>query len=128
MRWFLWNVIAFVTVLSLPFLLLFAWILFLQADKTGSHSKWRRTLGWLSLTSGSGLFVVTLAVLFTQNCHIDQGDWSCVSRWESFTRVVVRSSPLLILLGVLGYRKTRVLMVLCVLAIAFDCVMYDMTR
>jgi len=128
MHWFLWNALPFVAVFSPPILLFFAWILFLHADKTGPHSKWRRTLGWLSLTSVSGLFLVTLAVLFTQNCHIDQGDWSCVSRWESFTRVVVRSSPVLILLGVLGYRKTRVLMVLCVLTIAFDCVMYDMTR
>jgi hypothetical protein len=105
MRWFLWNALGFLSVFSPPFLLFFAWIQFLHADKMTSHLNWRRILGWLSITSASGLFLVTLTVLFTQNCHIDQGDWSCVSRWESFTRVVIRTSPVLLLLGVLGYRK-----------------------
>ncbi len=55
-------------------------------------------------------------------------DCSCVSRWEDFTRFVVRGSPVLIVLALLGRKGTRILVALATVAMAFDCVMIDMMQ
>jgi hypothetical protein len=125
---FLLTVFSVAAFFSPPFLLFFAWNRLVQPSQTGVQAKWRRVLDWVSLPVVSALWVAFLAMFFTNNCNADRGDWSCVGRWLSFAGPVVRGTPVLILLGILGTARVRIFVVLCSLAIAFDCVLVDMMR
>ena len=120
------NAISLFAMISPPFLLFFAWKRLLKKDGDHALPKWRSVLAWAALLSVSTLLVTCIVAFFTIPCNVDLGDWSCVDRWRSFTRIVIRTSPLLILLALLGQRGTRILGTLTVLAIDFDCVMVDM--
>ena len=123
---FLFNAISLFAMISPPFLLFFAWKRLLDKDTSQPLPRWRAMLGWAALLSISALLITCVVAFFTIPCNVDLGDWSCVARWRSFTRVVVRGSPFMILLAILGRKGTRILAALTVLAIDFDCIMVDM--
>jgi hypothetical protein len=52
--------------------------------------------------------------------------WSRVITWRSFAGTVVRLTPVVIVLVLLGAKRTRILTIVSGLAIAFDCVLIDM--
>src|ERR1700738_4394043 len=122
------NVLGFISLFSPPFLLGFTWKRFFEPHESQSQPKWRTILAWLALLSVSSPMAACIGAFVTNHCNTDQGDWSCVVRWESFTRFVLRSTPVLIVLGFLGRKGTQIFAVLSVLAMAFDCVLIDMTR
>jgi len=85
-------------------------------------------VAWLAVLSGSALLFGCIGAFLTDRCNTDTGDWSCVSRFETFTRLVLRSTPVLLLLALLGRKGTRLLTALAALAMAYDCIMIDMMR
>jgi hypothetical protein len=109
---------------SPPFLLFFAWKRVLSTPQP--IPKWRAILDWGALLSISALLVTFVVAFLTNNCNADLGDWSCVIRWRSFAGIVIRSSPVMILLALFGRKGTRILGALTVLAIDFDCILVDM--
>lgn len=82
-------------------------------------------LDWIALLFVSGLFVVCLVAVVTIPCDVDRLGWSCVATWRSFSALVVRTTPLFILLAAVGRKGTRILSILWVIAINFDCIVID---
>ena len=120
-------VVGLVSLFSPPLLLFFAWKRFFQSKDGESQPRWRSVLAWLALLSVSGLLAVCIwATATIPSCNVDLGDWSCVVRWRSFTRSVLRTAPILIFLAFLGRKGTQILAALSVLAISYDCLVIDM--
>jgi hypothetical protein len=119
------NLVGLVSLLSPPFLAFFAWRRFLKSPI--QRQTWVKiTIDWVAIVSVSGLSVVCLIAFFTIPCDVDRFGWGCVARWRSFSAVVVRLSPLFIALGAVGRKGTRILSILWVIAVNFDCLMVDM--
>jgi hypothetical protein len=123
---FLFNPISLVSMLSPPFLLLFAWIRFLNPRETQSQPRWRTILAWAAILAVSSLMAVCIVAFLTIPCNVDLGDWSGVARWRSFTRFVIQCSLFVILLALFGRKGTRIPTALAVVAIDFDCLLVDM--
>ena len=79
----------------------------------------------MALLSVSGLFAVCIIAVLTIPCDGDRFGWSCVRKWRSYSGLVVRSAPLFLLLAAAGRKGTRILSILWVLAVNFDCLMVD---
>jgi hypothetical protein len=122
----LFNIISVFCMLSPPVLLCIAWGRFLQTNEAGAQPKWRRIVGALSLTAISSSLVICVVKFFGYRCDAGAGDWSCVIEWRSFAGIVLRLTPALLVLAILGARRTRILIVVSVIAIAFDCILIDM--
>lgn len=118
------DLLSICCMFSPPFLLFFVWKGLLSASQP--ITKWRAILEWGALLSISALLVTFIVALLTNNCNADLGDWSCVVRWRSFTGLVIRFSPIMILVALFGRKGTRILGTLTVLAIDFDCILVDM--
>ncbi len=121
----MFDVLGYVCMLSPPFLLGFAWAGFFESD-TRPQAKWCRILGAVNLSAVSALLVVCVVKFLGNKCNADAGDWSCVIAWRSFAGWVMRIAPFLLLLAILGARRTRILTFLSVLAIVFDVILVDM--
>src|SRR6266850_4087074 len=120
----LFDALSVWCIFSPPFLLFFAWKRLLSAPQP--ITKWRAILAWGALLSISALLVTFIVAFLMNNCNADLGDWSCVVRWRSFAGLVIRSSPVMILLALFGEKGTQILGALTVLAIDFDCILVDM--
>ena len=121
----LFNIVSYFCVFSPPFLLGFAWAGFLKRD-TSPQAKWHRILGVVNLCAVTALLVVCVVKFLGNNCNADAGDWSCVIEWRSFAGWVMRIAPFLLVLAILGARRTRILTFLSVVAIVFDVILVDM--
>jgi len=87
---------------------------------------WKIAIDWISVISVSGLSVVCLIAFLTIPCDVDRFGWGCVAKWRSFSAVIVRLTPLFLVLGAIGRKGTRILSILWVIAVNFDCLMVDM--
>src|SRR5260370_17234277 len=121
------NIISIFCMVSPPFLAFFVWKKFLESQHCHKTDKWRTLIGWIAVLSVSGLFVVCVFAFFTIPCDVRRYGWGCVAKWRAFSAGVVRVSPLFLVLAAFGKRGTRILSVLWVIAINFDCLMIDMT-
>ncbi len=122
----IFDIISVCAMLSPPFLLFFAWRGQLDMSATQPLPRWRAIAAWVALLSISVLLVACVVAFLTIPCNVDLGDWSCVARWRTFTRFVIRCSPFMILLALLGRKRMRIFAALTVLAIDFDCLQVDM--
>jgi hypothetical protein len=57
---------------------------------------------------------------------VQKDNWASVAIWRSFTGDVVVIAPLLVLLAILGRKRTRILSVLLIIAVVLDCIAVDM--
>jgi hypothetical protein len=89
----------------------------------GKRSK--TVVDWMVLLSVSGLFVVCILAVLTIPGDVDRFGWSCERKWRSFSGLVVRLAPWFLLLAAAGRKGTRILSILWVLAVHFDCLMID---
>ena len=122
----MFNFLSLLSLLSPPFLALFAWKKFLEPSNAHEKPQWKTVVDWAAMLSVSGLFVVCVAAFLTIPCDVDLHGWACVAKWRSFSGYVVRTTPIFILLAAIGKKGTRILSVLWVLAVNFDCLMVDM--
>ena len=118
------SLLGLLSFFSPPFLIALIWRNFLKHSEN-PLPVWKALLHWVSIVSVSSFFAVCLTALLTVPCDVATFGWGCVARWQSFTGIVVRSTPLFILLGALGRNRTRILSMLLVIAVGFDCVMID---
>jgi len=122
----LFDLLAIFAVFSPPFLLGFAWFYFFSRNNVSQQPKWRLILGAVNFSAVSVLLVIFVVKFLRNNCNADAGDWSCVIAWRSFAASIMRLAPLLLVLSLLGVKRTRVLAFISVLAIVFDVVLVDM--
>jgi len=87
---------------------------------------WRIVPERLALLSVSGLYVVGVVAFFTIACSVELYGWGCVARWRSFSSAVLRLAPLFLILALFLRRGTRILLISCVIAVNFDCLLVDM--
>jgi hypothetical protein len=125
MKMVLCNLLSLVALISPPFLLVYAWKRLLERREP-LPPLWKRIIGWIGVLVVSCIFISCVFVLLTQNCRLDMGDWSCVARWRTFSGYIVEITPIAILLACFGRRGTRIVSALAALAIAYDCILYDM--
>jgi len=121
----MFNLAALLALVSPPFLAFFVWFKFLKAKSRPERPHWKTVIDWIAILSVSGLFAVCVIAVLTIPCDVDRLGWACVARWRSFSTVVVRLTPLFLALAAAGRRGTRIMSVLWVLAINFDCIMVD---
>jgi len=122
----MFNILGVLSFFSPPILAFFVWRKFLASSDVRGEARWKRAVDWISLVSVSGLFVVCVIAFFTIPCDVDRFGWSCVAKWRSFSGLVVRSTPLFLLLAAGGRKGTRILSILWILAVNFDCITVDM--
>jgi hypothetical protein len=121
----IFNLFGFLSLVSPPFLAFFVWFKFLKAKSLPERPHWKTVVDWTAILSVSGLFAVCVIAVLTIPCDVDRMGWACVARWRSFSTVVIRLTPLFLVLAAAGRRGTRIMSVLWVLAINFDCIMVD---
>jgi hypothetical protein len=121
----MFNLAALLALVSPPFLAFFVWFKFLTAKSLPERPRWKTVVDWIAILSVSGLFAVCVIAVLTIPCDVDRLGWACVARWRSFSIVVVRLAPLFLVLAAVGRRGTRIISVLWVLAMNFDCIMVD---
>ena len=122
----LFNLIGVAALFSPPILLIFIWIRLCRGLQVRVLPRWRMVVGWVGPCAVSLLFLACIIRMVTNPCHIDSGDWSCVIRWRAFTRIIVLITPFLLVLSLLARKGTRLATLCTALAIAFDCLMFDM--
>ena len=122
----LFNVVSLISLFSPPFLAFFVWKKFLQSTAELERPRWKTIVEWIAILSVSGFFVVCVIAFLTIPCDVGRYGWGCVARWRSFSGSVVRVTPLFVILAALGRRGTRILSVLWIIAVNFDCLMVDM--
>ena len=122
----LFNAVSLVSLLSPPFLAFFVWKIFLQSPTHLEKPQWKTIVEWIAILSASGLFVVCVIAFLTIPCDVGRYGWGCVARWRSFSGGIVRVTPFFVILAALGRRGTRILSVLWIIAVNFDCLMVDM--
>ena len=120
------NFFSVLSMIAPPFLALFAWKKFLRVPDRAERPRWKTVVEWTSLLAISALFVVCLIAVLTIPCNVDRFGWGCVATWRSFSAAVVRSTPAFLLLACIGRKGTRILSILWVLAINFDCLTVDL--
>jgi hypothetical protein len=74
----------------------------------------------------SGLLITCIIKFLGYRCVGGANDWSCVIAWRSFAGTVLRAVPLLLALSIFGARRTRILSIASILAIAIDVIAVDM--
>jgi hypothetical protein len=119
------NAVSLVCLFSPPILAFFVWKKFLQATEHLEKPRWKTIVEWIAILSVSGFFVVCVIAVLAIPCDVGRYGWDCVARWRSFSGGVVRVTPLFLVLAVLGRRGTRILSVLWIVAVNFDCLMVD---
>jgi len=122
----LFNVVSLVFLFSPPFLALFVWKKFLQSTAHLERPPWKTIVEWIAILSAWGSFLVCVIAFLTIPCDVDRYGWGCVARWRSFSGSAVRATPLFVILAAFGRRGTRILAVLWIIAVNFDCLMVDM--
>src|SRR5579872_1216104 len=122
----IFNVIGAFCLFSPPFLAFFVWKKFLSTRQTTRSHQWRDFVEWTAILSISGLFVASFIAFLTIPCNVDLYGWACVAKWRSFSSLVVRASPAFLLLAILGRKGTRILSILWIVTVNFDCIMIDM--
>jgi hypothetical protein len=122
----IFNFFGLLFLISPPFLSFFVWRQFLKSPISQQRFNWKTAIDWVAVLSVSGLFVVCLVAALAIPCDVDRFGWECVGRWRSFSGVVVRLTPVFLTLAVVGRKGTRILSILWVIAINFDCLMIDM--
>src|ERR1700731_955978 len=122
----LFHAVSLIVLFSPPFLAFFVWKKFLQSPTHLERPQWKTIVEWIAILSASGCFVVWVIAFLTIPCDVGRYGWGCVARWRSFSGSVVRVAPLFIILAALGRRGTRILSVLWIIAVKFDCLMVDM--
>jgi hypothetical protein len=122
----MFNFLGLLSFFSPPFLAFFAWKKFLEPSNAHEKHRWKALVDWIALLSVSGLFVVCVVAFLTIPCDVGLYGWACVAKWRRFSGYVVRTTPIFVLLAAIGKKGTRILSVLWVLAINFDCLMVDM--
>src|SRR5215471_1691257 len=120
------NFIGLLCLISPPFLAFFIWRNFLKSPIQQQKLDWKIVIQWSSIVSISGLWVACLAVVLTIPCDVDRFGWECVAKWRTFSAAVVRLTPLFVLFGAIGRKGTRILSILWVFTINFNCLMIDM--
>jgi hypothetical protein len=121
----MFNFLGLLSLVSPPFLAFFVWRKFLKTSDIQERPRWKTVVDWVAVLSVSGLFVVCVIAFLTIPCDVARLGWSCVAKWRSFSGLVVRSTPLFLLLATVGRKGTRILSMLWVLAVNFDCIMVD---
>jgi hypothetical protein len=121
----MFNLLGFLSLVSPPFLAFFVWFKFLKAKSPTERPRWKSVVDLIAILSVSGLIAVCVIAVITIPCDVDRLGWACVARWRSFSTVVVRLTPLFLVLAAAGRRGTRIMSLLWVLAINFDCIMVD---
>lgn len=122
----IFNFFGLLCLISPPFLAFFVWRKFLKSPSHHQKVNWKIAIDWISVISVSGLSVVCLIAFLIIPCDVDRFGWECVARWRTFSAVVVRLTPPFLILGAVGRKGTRILWVLWVIAVNFDCLMVDM--
>lgn len=117
--------LSLLSLVSPPFLAFSVWMKFLKARDVQGGTRSKTEADWMALLSASGLFVVCIIAVLTIPSDVDRFGWSGVRKWRSFSGLVVRSAPLFLLLAAAGRKGTRILSILWVLAVNFDCLMVD---
>ena len=112
--------------LSPPFLAYFVWRKFLASHDTRGTVKWKILLDWIAVLSVPALFVVCVVAFFTIPSDVARYGWRCVAKWRSFSAGILRSAPLFLILAARGRKGTRILSLVWVITINFDCIMVDM--
>ncbi|HEY2820740.1 MAG TPA: hypothetical protein VGJ06_06840 [Candidatus Acidoferrum sp.] len=123
----LFDAVVFVSVLSPPVLLFFAWWRFLRPRDPLSQPRWKTTIDWSSILLASAQFVVAVGAFLIIPCNVDLHGWECVARWLSFTRIILFTVPVLVILAFLGRKGTRMFVALSIVATALDCVAISTT-
>jgi hypothetical protein len=119
---YVFDALSVISFFSPPFLLASARTKLFSRSDAPPLGRWKAILGWVPVLSITTLLIACIVMFSTYQCNADQGDWSCVIRWENFTRIVVRATPVFLIL------KALELCVVSVLAIAFDCILIEMMR
>ena len=119
------DTLSIVFLFSPPFLIFFIWRKFLKSHGS-QRPRWKTILNWISILAVSGLFLGCTIAFFAIPCDVDRYGWECVVKWRSFTRIVVWSAPLFLALAAVGRNGTRILSIVLVIAVTFDCVLVDM--
>ena len=122
----MFNFFSVLSMIAPPFLAFFAWKKFLRPSDHGERPRWKAFVEWASLLAISALFVVCVIAVLTIPCNVDRFGWGCVATWRAFGAEVVRSTPAFLLMACVGRKGTRILSILWVLAINFDCLMVDL--
>ena len=122
----MFNLLGLLSFLSPPILAFFAWKKFLESPNPQGMPQWKSVVDWVALLSVSALFVVCVIAFLTIPCDVDLYGWGCVAKWRSFSGHVVRTTPFFVLLAATGRKGTRILSILWILAVNFDCLMVDM--
>ena len=122
----MFTIVSIMSFLCPPFLAFFVWRNFLRSSNTPDRPRWKTVLDWIALLSVSGLFVVCLIAFFTIPCNVDRVGWACVAKWRAFSVYVIRTAPGFVTLAAIGRKGTRILSILWILAVNFDCVLVDM--
>ena len=120
------NLVGLLSLISPPFLAFFVWRRFLKSPMQQQKLDWKVTIDWIAIVSVSGLSIVCLIAFLIIPCDVDRFGWECVARWRFFSAFVVRLTPLFLMLATIGRKGTRILSVLWVIAVNFDCLMVDM--
>jgi hypothetical protein len=121
----MFNLLGLLSLIAPPFLAFFVWMKFLKSRNVQERPRWKTVIDWTTLLSVSALFLVCIVAVLAIPCDVDRLGWSCVARWRSFSAIVVRSTPVFLLLASAGRKGTRIMSILWVLAINFDCIMVD---
>jgi hypothetical protein len=122
----IFNVFGGLAFFSPPFLAFFVWKKFLQSPRTMQRPRWKAAVEWTAILCVSSLFVICIIAFLTIPCDVDRFGWSCVAKWRTFTRLVVQAAPAFLLLAILGRKGTRILSILWIIAMNFDCLMVDL--
>jgi hypothetical protein len=122
----IFNLVSVAAFFSPPILLIFIWIRLSQDLKVRALPQWRLAVGWVGPCAVSLVFMACIIRLVTNPCNVDAGDWSCVIRWRAFTRIILLVTPFLLVVGLFARKGTRIATLCTALAIAFDCLMFDM--
>ena len=79
-------------------------------------------MAWLAILSATAFFFVFLAAFLLIPCNVETFGWSCVVKWDLFTKYALLAVPALICLTPFGRKGTRIPTALLILAVAYDCV------
>jgi hypothetical protein len=122
----IFNLVSIAALPAPPILLIFIWIRLSRDLKAHAIPGWKLVVGCLGPFAVSLAFLACIVKMATNPCHVDSGDWSCVIRWRAFTRIIMLVTPFLLVSGLFARKGTRIATLCTALAIAFDCLMFDM--
>jgi hypothetical protein len=112
---------------SPPFLLGWAWWRFYRSRPVEGCSRWRNSTAWLAIVSTTGFFLGSFVAAVVLPCNVDRFGWSCLAKWDAFTRYQLWTLPAFVCLAIFGRKGTRIQLISALLAVTFDCVVISST-